>query len=143
MDATQPVFVESESKKVGNVAIPTSLVERMRASPCINLNLPEDERIELLLEDYDFFVQNTEFFCQRLDVLVEIRGKVVVENWKALVRQGNLRPVVAELLSKHYDPGYLQSIQRNFGLYDQALQLEIADRSEASLRAAAQSLLSR
>lgn len=33
-DATRPVFVESESKKVGNVAISTALVERMRASPC-------------------------------------------------------------------------------------------------------------
>ena len=141
-DAGQPVFVESESKKVGNVAIPTSLVERMRASPCINLNLSEDERIALLLEDYEFFVQNTAFFCQRLDALVEVRGKVVVENWKALVRQGDLRPVVAELLTLHYDPGYLQSIQRNFGQYGQALQLEVVDRSEASLRAAAQSLLS-
>ncbi|OYT93812.1 MAG: tRNA 2-selenouridine(34) synthase MnmH [Burkholderiales bacterium PBB3] len=141
-DASQPVFVESESKKVGNVAIPTSLVERIRTSPCINLNLPTDERIALLLEDYDFFVQNTAFFCQRLEALVEMRGKVVVENWKALIMQGDMRPVVSELLSKHYDPGYLQSIQRNFGQYGQAVQLEVTDRSEASLRAAAQSLLS-
>jgi len=141
-DASRPVFVESESKKVGNVAIPTSLLERMRASRCINLNLPQDERIALLLEDYDFFVQNTAFFCQRLDALVEMRGKVVVENWKTLVMQGDMRPVVAELLALHYDPGYLQSIQRNFEQYGRATQLEVADRSEASLRAAAQSLLS-
>jgi tRNA 2-selenouridine synthase len=32
LDPTRPVFVESESKKVGNVSIPTALVERMRAS---------------------------------------------------------------------------------------------------------------
>ena len=141
-DSNQPVFVESESKKVGNVAIPSSLVERIRMSPCINLNLATDERIALLLEDYDFFVQNTAFFCHRLDALVEVRGKVVVENWKALVMRGEMRPVVAELLSLHYDPGYLQSIQRNFHQYDQAIQLEVTDRSGASLRAAAQSLLS-
>ena len=140
LDVDRPVFVESESKKVGNVAIPTSLVERMRASPCINLSLPEDERIALLLEDYDFFVHNTAFFCHRLDALVEVRGKGVVENWKALVQQGDMRTVVAELLSLHYDPGYLQSIQRNFEQYGHALQLELADRSEACLRAAAQSL---
>lgn len=143
LDPERPVFVESESKKVGNVAIPTRLVERMRASPCINLNLAEDERIALLLEDYDFFVQNTAFFCHRLDALVEVRGKGVVENWKALVRQGDMRSVVAELLSLHYDPGYLQSIQRNFDQYGHALQLALADRSEASLRIAAQSLLAR
>ena len=39
-DSTQAVYVESESKKVGNVSLPTTLVERMRASPCINLTLP-------------------------------------------------------------------------------------------------------
>ena len=141
-DPSKPVFVESESKKVGNVAIPTSLLERMRASPCINLNLPTEERIALLLEDYDFFVQDTAFFCKRLDALVEARGKVVVENWKALVMQADLRSVVSELLSQHYDPGYLQSIQRNFDQYGHAAQLEVADRSEVTLRAAAQSLLS-
>ena len=140
-DASRPVFVESESKKVGNVAIPTSLVERMRKGPCINLSLPIEERIALLLEDYNFFVQNTAFFCQRLDALTEVRGKVVVDNWKTLIMQGNVRPVVSELLSLHYDPGYLQSIQRNFEQYSQAIQLEVNDRSEASLRAAAQSLL--
>ena len=143
LDTDRPVYVESESKKVGNVAIPTSLVERMRASPCINLNLPEDERIALLLEDYDFFVQNTAFFCHRLDALVEVRGKVVVDNWKALVSQGNMRAVVAELLSLHYDPGYLQSIERNFEQYSRALQLDLADRSQACLRSAAQLLLAR
>ena len=140
-DASRPVFVESESKKVGNVAIPTRLVECMRKSPCINLSLPIDERIALLLEDYTFFVQNTAFFCRRLDALTEVRGKTVVDNWKALVMQGDVRPVVSELLSLHYDPGYLQSIERNFKQYGQAIQLAVSDRSEASLRAAAQSLL--
>ena len=140
-DASRPVFVESESKKVGNVAIPTSLVAHMRKSPCINLSLPINERIALLLEDYNFFVQNTAFFCHRLDALTEVRGNAVVENWKALVMQGDVRPVVSELLSLHYDPGYLQSIQRNFEHYGQATQLAVTDRSEASLRVAAQSLL--
>lgn len=141
LDAARPVYVESESKKVGNVAIPTSLVERMRASPCINLRLPTDERIALLLEDYDFFVQNTAFFCQRLDALTQARGKGVVENWKTLVMQGKLRPVVAELLTLHYDPGYLQSIERNFSQYSQAVQLDVPDGSPESLRTAAQALL--
>ena len=140
-DASRPVFVESESKKVGNVAIPTSLVAHMRKSPCINLSLPINERIALLLEDYNFFVQNTAFFCHRLDALTEVRGNAVVENWKALVMRGDVRPVVSELLSLHYDPGYLQSIQRNFEHYGQATQLAVTDRSEASLRVAAQSLL--
>ena len=59
-DPARPVFVESESKKVGNLAVPDALIERMRASACLRLDLPDDERVALLLEDYDFFVQRPE-----------------------------------------------------------------------------------
>jgi tRNA 2-selenouridine synthase len=140
-DSNRVVFVESESKKVGNVAIAQILVERMRASACIQLELPLEQRIELLMEDYDFFVNDAEFFCQRLDALVSARSKTVVESWQAQVRQGQVRPVVAELLSHHYDPVYLQSIQRNFMLYAQAPVLAVPDISSTTFNAAAQSLL--
>ena len=140
-DPAKPVFIESESKKVGNVAIPAALVDRMRASPCISLGLPMAERIELLMEDYDFFVQDSAFFCQRLEALTEARGKVVVEGWKAQVLSGNVRAVVAELLGLHYDPVYLQSIQRNFGQYTDAVVVEAQDRSAQSMRQVAQTLL--
>lgn len=113
-DPVRPVFIESESKKVGNVAVAMPLIDAMRASPCLNLTLPDSERVALLIEDYDFFVRNTELLCQRLDVLIEFRGRAVVEAWKQSVRAGAIEPVVQALLSEHYDPGYLQSMRRNF-----------------------------
>jgi tRNA 2-selenouridine synthase len=117
-DTSRPVFVESESKKVGNVAVPTSLIDAMRASPCLNLVLPDEQRVQLLLEEYDFFVQDAEHFCERLNALIEIRGKVVVETWQAEVRAGQTAKVVQELLTLHYDPVYLQSMRRNFAQYE-------------------------
>ena len=119
-DPTRPVFVESESKKVGNVAVPTSLIEAMRQSECLNLVLPDAERVALLMEDYDFFARDAEFFCARLQVLAEFKGKVLVEGWQTQVRAGEIAPVVQELLTQHYDPSYLASIQRNF------IQFEVA-----------------
>lgn len=119
-DPSQPVFVESESKKVGNVTIPTVLVEHMRQSPCIQVNLPLKDRVALLLEDYVHLVQDPEFFCNRLDVLAEFRGKAVVAAWKEKVCAGDLQPVVQDLLVQHYDPVYLQSMERNFVQYAQA-----------------------
>ena len=132
-DPQCPVFVESESKKVGNVAVPACLVERMRASPCWDLTLPMDERVALLLEEYDFFVKDSAHFCERLDVLSEFRGKVVVQGWKDQVAMGDWKPVVQELLVQHYDPVYLQSMQRNFSQYPQAQSIAPADRSLASM----------
>lgn len=140
-DAAQPVYIESESKKVGNVSLPTALITKMRASECINLVLPIQERIELLLEDYDFFVTNQALFCQRLDALVQARGRSVVESWKNQVLQGGTRSVVAELLSLHYDPVYLQSIDRNFRHFEQAITVSALDRSMANFQLTARSIL--
>jgi tRNA 2-selenouridine synthase len=139
-DPARPVFVESESKKVGNVAIPEALIARMRESECLRVELADDERVGLLMEDYDFFVKDPALFCERLDALVELRGKAVVEEWQDKVRSGDVVPVVRELLVKHYDPGYASSISRNFKRYAQAKPIVLADRSPEAMARAARSL---
>jgi tRNA 2-selenouridine synthase len=141
LDPTRPVFIESESKKVGNVAVPVSLIEAMRDSPCLNLVLPDAERVSLLMEDYDFFVRDVEHFCDRLQVLAEFRGKVVVEGWQASVRAGNIEPVVQELLTQHYDPVYLQSMRRNFRLFEDAKIIAPDDHSTGAMALLAEQLV--
>ena len=140
-DPARPVFVESESKKVGNVRVPDALIEAMRQSPCIDLQLPEDERVALLMEDYDYFVRDPELFCQRLKALVELRGHEVVNGWIASVQAGRVADVVRELLTLHYDPVYAASIRRNFTQYDKALPCTLPDRSAQALAEAAAQLL--
>ncbi|MFA6615432.1 MAG: tRNA 2-selenouridine(34) synthase MnmH [Hydrogenophaga sp.] len=140
-DPAQPVFVESESRKVGNLRVPNALIEAMRASPCIDLQLPDAERVALLLEDYDFFVRDSEHFCARLQALTELRGHATVNGWIALVRAGHIPEVVQALLSQHYDPGYAASIRRNFAQYSRATPLALPDRSTGSLAAAARQLM--
>lgn len=133
LNPARPVFVESESKKVGNVAVPAALIEAMRSGQCLNLVLPDDERVALLMEDYDFFVQDREAFCERLDALTQIRGKQVIEDWKASVRAGQVEPVVRALLVSHYDPVYVQSMQRNFKHYAQAQAISPSGRSSTAM----------
>jgi tRNA 2-selenouridine synthase len=140
-DPQRPVYVESESKKVGNVAVAPALIEAMRAAPCLNLVLPDEERVALLLEDYAHFVRDDTAFCERLDALVELRGKKVVEEWKALVHGGRTPEVVRDLLLSHYDPGYRQSMARNFSQFAQAPELLPRDRSAAAMQALAGQML--
>ena len=121
LDPGKPVYCESESKKVGNVSVPDALISAIRDGDCLLLQLPMEERVALLLEDYDFFVQDPEFFCQRLDVLTDLRGKAVIDHWKVQVRSGDkaqLANVVRELLEVHYDPGYASSTKRNYKKLD-------------------------
>ena len=133
LDPARPVFVESESRKVGNLAIPDSLIGHMRDSACLRLELADDERVGLLMEDYDFFVKDQALFCERLDALNELRGKSVVQGWQAQVAAGGTEAVVRELLLKHYDPGYASSIKRNFARYDDAKTIAPTDRSARAM----------
>jgi tRNA 2-selenouridine synthase len=136
-DPSRPVFIESESKKVGDLRVPLALVERMRVSPCIQLELALDARVALLIEDYSFFVSDTPAFCGRLDALRTSRGHAVVNAWQEAARAGRTPEVVRELLQVHYDPNYLQSMKRNFtGVSTQPLTLAW-DGSDAALQAAA------
>ena len=140
-DPTRPVYIESESKKVGNVAVPEGLIAAMRISPCLQLELPQAERVALLLEDYDFFVKDIAFFCDRLGALTEARGKETVQDWQARALGGDVASVVKELLVKHYDPVYLQSMKRNFEQYDQAAVLQPRAHTVQAMRELAQGML--
>ena len=139
-DPTRPVFVESESRKVGNLSIPESLMLAMRNSPCFELQLSLDERVALLMEDYNFFVKDHALFCRRLEALVTIRGKAVVDAWKEQIHTGHIENVVRDLLVLHYDPTYASSMQRNFTQTNQATACIADNRHAESLRKVAKAL---
>jgi len=141
-DASQAVYVESESRKIGRLQVPTALLERMRSeSPVVMVSMPDAARVDLLLEDYGFFAGQVERFCQQLESLVDLRGRATVTEWQALARTGRWREVFSALIQQHYDPLYLGSIQRNYRRAADALPCPLRDGSVESLARAAASLL--
>ena len=138
LDPARPVFVESESKKIGELHVGEALVQRMRASPCVWLELPVEARVALLIDEYDFFVADVNAFCARLDALRTLRGNGVVEAWQQAARSGEIAAVVRDLLDVHYDPIYHASLWRNFGGVDAPLATLRWDGDPASLAAAAE-----
>ncbi|HEX7891063.1 MAG TPA: tRNA 2-selenouridine(34) synthase MnmH [Ramlibacter sp.] len=138
---SRPVYVESESRKVGNLAVPEPLMGAMRASPCLRLDLPDDERVQLLLEDYAFFRRDPKFFSERLEALAQLRGREQVNAWQEQVHAGNIESVVRELLVKHYDPGYASSTRRNFMGFGDAEAIAPRDRTPEAMAAVAKGLV--
>ena len=124
-----------------NLRVPEALIDAMRASPCIDLQLPDDERVALLLEDYAYLINDPAYFCERLGALTELRGKSVVAAWTDQVQRGQFADVFRDLLRQHYDPGYAASIQRNFTQYGEAEAFALPDRSPASFATLATHLL--
>jgi tRNA 2-selenouridine synthase len=139
-DAGRPVFVESESKKVGNLRVPDAVMAGMRAAPCIALTLSRPNRVRLLMEDYDHFARDPQALNGQLDHLVQLHGRARIEAWHALANSGAMPELVDQLLVEHYDPAYLRSIDRNFVQYGQAQVLELNDIGQQDFEQAAQTL---
>lgn len=138
LDATSPVYVEGESKKIGELQVPDALIERMRASPCIVLETPLEARVDLLLDEYRHFLENKSALDAQLDCLVALHGRKRIAQWKAL---DDWRELVTRLLVEHYDPAYRRSAARNFSQLPDARRVHIPRADDPSFLNAARSLI--
>ena len=114
LDRREPIYVEGESKKIGELQVPEALMARMRASRCIVLQTEFHTRVSLLLEEYQHFLADRAALEAQLDCLTALHGKEKISQWKALAAKGEWREFVTRLLREHYDPAYQRSSTRNF-----------------------------
>jgi tRNA 2-selenouridine synthase len=142
LDAARPVFVEGESKKIGQIQVAEALIASMRSSVCIVLEASLETRVDLLLEEYRHYLADAEALGAQLDCLVALHGKTRISEWKALAAQGAWRELVARLLLEHYDPAYRKSSLRNFQQLPDARKVAIASSDDASFAQAARQLAS-
>jgi tRNA 2-selenouridine synthase len=139
-DSARPVFIESESRKVGELRVPDRLLLAMRASECIRLELPLAARVRLLRDDYVHFESDIATWHDRLDCLVALHGRERVGEWKRLVDEGRWDSLVERLLLEHYDPAYLRSIGRNFVRSADAVPVALATDAISAYTEAARAL---
>ncbi|MGZ8290868.1 MAG: tRNA 2-selenouridine(34) synthase MnmH [Telluria sp.] len=139
-DPALPVFAESESKKVGQLRVPDAVMQKMRQSPCVSLSLSRENRVRLLMEDYEHFTVSPGTLNAQLDCLVKLHGREKIDSWHAMANEGRMPELVGELLAEHYDPAYLKSIGRNFVEFDKAELVELADISKDDFLRAARRL---
>ncbi|WP_112487209.1 tRNA 2-selenouridine(34) synthase MnmH [Thiomonas sp. X19] len=114
LEPALPVFIESESKRIGKLQVPSALLERMHASPCMRLEATLPTRVRILLDDYAALTRDPAELLFRLESLTELRGKQTVARWRGLVEAGDFPSLVEELLAQHYDPSYGSSMARNY-----------------------------
>lgn len=141
LDCNRPVFVEAESRKIGNVQIPGALIAGMRAAPCVIVHATAAVRSQLLLQQYAHFTEQQTLLSERLHALTSHYGKGTVERWCALAQSGRHAELVTELLERHYDPAYDRSITRNFARVSEAPAYQLDRASPASVRAVAERIV--
>lgn len=141
LDGGRPVYAEAESRRIGKVELPTVLLERLRASPCLALEASREARVDYLLEDYAYFLANSAPLLEQMDRLTELRGAETVARWRGLIDGGHWRPLVEELLDLHYDPLYLRSQDQNFQHFPAAPRYRAGDLGPDALRRIAREIL--
>lgn len=137
VDPARPVFIESESRKVGQLQVPEGLIVPMRASPLVIVQADAAVRSRFLLDEYAHFRDDVPGLHALLARLVPLHGSTRVAEWAALLDSGRWLDLVERLLTEHYDPSYDRSMRRNFGRLDEAQQITLAGPDPASIDAVA------
>jgi tRNA 2-selenouridine synthase len=114
-DPKLPVYVESESKKIGNLRVPDALLDAMRKGNSIWLEASMEQRVGLLLEEYRHYLEDPRPLLEQLAHLIPLRGHELVDRWLGQISRGDWAAFVLDMLENHYDPAYRKSLDRNYG----------------------------
>jgi tRNA 2-selenouridine synthase len=113
-DPARPVYVESESKKIGRLRVPDVLLTTIRAGQSIWLEVSMEHRVQLLLEEYAHFLLSPENLLTQIAHLSSLRGHEMIMRWTELINAGRWATFVQDMLENHYDPAYKKSLGHNY-----------------------------
>ncbi|MES2356582.1 MAG: tRNA 2-selenouridine(34) synthase MnmH [Pseudomonadota bacterium] len=113
-DFSKPIWLESESQKIGIRQIPMSFFEAMHRGVCFQIDTPMTERIRVCREDYQHFEQDPVWFLDRLQHLRPLVGGKEFDEWKALADTKKMPELFCRLMETHYDPAYGRSIPKHY-----------------------------
>jgi tRNA 2-selenouridine synthase len=133
LDPAAPVFVEAESKKIGQLQVPDALLETMRASRCVRIEAPLEARVRFLLREYGHFVTDPTVLKTQLDCLRALHGHDIIARWQAQADSGEWHALVADLLERHYDPAYRRSTRANYAQFDASELMRTEDLVASSI----------
>lgn len=107
------IFVESESKRIGNVQIPDKIYQRMINGNHILVSTSLDNRVEIILQDYiDHLDTNGEKIRRALEHLRKRLGNEAVDNLLQKQSEKAYTYIIKYLIEHYYDPLYQYSIDK-------------------------------
>ena len=140
-DPDRTVWVEAESRRIGRLSVPEPLLQRLRASPLVEIQATADARVAYLLREYAWLGADGALLSDKLGTLREVLAKDLLAQWQAWAREGDLPPLVAALLQQHYDPLYKRSQSRDLRALAEAAVVGADDLSAAGIEDLARRIL--
>ena len=125
-----PLFVEGESRKVGQVFLPYSFANAMKSGLLVLLSASMDTRISRIVEEYQ--ICDEQSFRQVDSILISLRvslGKLKVDQLRLWLKKEEIEKMVHMLLVDYYDPLYMHSMSS----YQYVLELSAEDLNFAAV----------
>lgn len=114
LSPSKPVWVESEGFKIGKISLPTTLWDKLRAAPCLEVVRPLEVRVEFLLREYKHFCENPEHLIEKIKVLTPLYGKLKIGVWLDHIEKRDWEKFVTAMLQEHYDRAYSMALEKNY-----------------------------
>ncbi len=110
-DNKSPIFIESESSKIGNLYLPQVILKKIKVSPCIEVSASIRQRIIFLIKDYNAYLKLNSSFTDLFEHAKSIVGKEKVKKWKISYKNKNWEKLAFYLISDYYDPLYIHNLK--------------------------------
>ncbi len=113
-DPRRPIWVESESTRIGEVHLPPALWQQMKGSQSVEVERPVAERVNWIIQTYPHLIEHPDLLKAKLDPLKQRYGKAVLNTWFTAIDAHHWPQLVQALLEHHYDPTYRHGIERDY-----------------------------
>jgi tRNA 2-selenouridine synthase len=141
LEVSRSVWVEAESKKIGDIQLPEQLFEQMHRSPYVMLSAPMAHRVRLWREDYPHLAEDPRAMVRLLLPLKPLVGGEALSRWERLAEAAKVDALFEDVMRHHYDPCYQRSTRRNYGVGRDRSELSLPGLDSDSLTAAAARLV--
>jgi tRNA 2-selenouridine synthase len=121
------VFVEAESKRIGNVIVPDYIHSSMREGRHILVEADIAFRSELLVREYTGKENSEEEILNSLNSLGKYISESNIDRYRTMITQGQYHEAAGELMLKYYDPMYQHEIKKYH--YDLEIKVENIEKS--------------
>lgn len=122
------VFIEGESKRIGNIIIPEFIYKKMEQGIHILVDADIEYRCELIINEYTRKENSKEDILNSLSLLSKYISNKNIDRYKDFVVKEQYYEVAKELMLKYYDPMYLNGINK----YNYEIQFNITDIEKSS-----------
>ncbi|HIJ04852.1 MAG TPA: tRNA 2-selenouridine(34) synthase MnmH [Nanoarchaeota archaeon] len=103
------VFIEGESRKIGNTMIPLRLWNMMQKATKVKVLCPTEQRVERLYKEYCHSL-DVPLLVQKIHYIEQHLGKKKAEDLIEMLEAGKVKEVIQIILLEYYDTLYKHTV---------------------------------